>query len=301
MIKKNKRSPLFYVGDKFKLMEQFINLFPKGINNFYEPFVGGGSVFLNIEAKKYYLNDIDKHLINIHKFLKENSKNSKGFFEEVEKITTEYGLSKSYQEDIIPIALKKKWKKTYFARFNKDGYEKLRECVNNNKKNDPLILYVLLIYGFNRMLRFNGGGRFNLPVGNVDFNKNVVNALNDYFDFVRNKKIIFSSSDFRKFFIGKKYYESDFVYLDPPYLITASEYNKFWDQKSEIGLLKLIDKLSAKKVKFALSNVTHYKGNKNNLLIEWMKKYKTHKITSNYINYHNNSKKDIKEVLITNY
>lgn len=301
MNKKIKRSPLFYVGDKYKLMEQYINLFPSGISNFYEPFVGGGSVFLNIEAKKYYLNDIDKHLINIHKFLKENSKNPKEFFEEVEKITTAYGLSKSYQEDIIPSALKKQWKKTYFARFNKGGYEKLRECVNNNKKNDPLILYVLLIYGFNRMLRFNGGGRFNLPVGNVDFNKNVVNALNDYFDFVRNKKIIFSSNDFRKFFIGKKYHESDFVYLDPPYLITASEYNKFWDQKSEIDLLKLIDRLNTKKVKFALSNVTHYKGNRNNLLIEWMKKYKTHKITSNYINYHNNSKKDIKEVLITNY
>jgi DNA adenine methylase len=34
------------------------------------------------------------------------------------------------------------------------------------------------------MLRFNGGGKFNLPVGNVDFNKNVINALNGYFNFV---------------------------------------------------------------------------------------------------------------------
>ncbi len=37
------------------------------------------------------------------------------------------------------------------------------------------------------------------------------------------------------------------------------------------------------------------------LLLEWMKKYKAHKIESNYINYHNNRKKIIKEVLITNY
>jgi DNA adenine methylase len=38
------------------------------------------------------------------------------------------------------------------------------------------------------MLRFNGDGKFNLPVGNVDFNKNVVNALSGYYDFVQDKK-----------------------------------------------------------------------------------------------------------------
>jgi DNA adenine methylase len=282
-------------------MKQLVNLFPKGINNFYEPFVGGGTVFLNIEAKKYYLNDIDKHLINIHKLLIKNSKNPAQFYKNVEKIIYKYKLSRSYKEDIIPVALKKEWKKTYFARFNKEGYEKLRTCVNNYKQNDPLILYILLIYGFNRMLRFNGGGKFNLPVGNVDFNKNVVNALNEYFDFVDDKKISITSKDFKKFFSDKKYLKNDFVYLDPPYLITASEYNKFWDQKSESDMLNLIDNLDKKGVKFALSNVTHYNGSKNDLLIEWMKKYKTHKIESNYISYHNNGKKKIKEVLITNY
>ena len=300
MNNKIQRSPLFYVGDKYKLMEQLISLFPKKINNFYEPFVGGGTVFLNIKANKYYLNDIDENLISIHKFLLENLYDPNKFFKSVEKITRKYKLSRSYKEDIIPVSLKKEYKKTYFARFNKEGYEKLRECVNNNKKNDPLILYILLIYGFNRMLRFNGGGRFNLPVGNVDFNKNVISALNNYFDFVRGKKITFSSRDFRDFLSEKKYSKNDFVYLDPPYLIAASEYNKFWNQKSEIDLLNFIDGLNRKGVRFALSNVTHYNGSRNDLLMRWMEKYKTHKIKSNYINYHNNTKKKIKEVLVTN-
>jgi len=301
MISKIQRSPLFYVGDKNKLMKQLSNLFPQEINNFYEPFVGGGTVFLNIKAKKYHLNDVDKNLINIHNFLIRNSGDPSQFFNNIEKIIYKYNLSRSYKEDIIPDSLKKKWKKTYFARFNKDGYNKLRECVNNNKKNDPLILYILLIYGFNRMLRFNGGGRFNLPVGNVDFNKNVINALNYYFDYVQDKKIKLTSKDFRKFISEKKYFKNDFVYLDPPYLITASEYNKFWDQKSEIDLINLIDTLNKKGVRFALSNVTHYSGCKNDLLIKWMKKYKIHKIKSNYISYHNNRKKKIKEVLVINY
>ena len=301
MQNKIKRSPLFSVGDKYKLMKQLVGLFPKEVSNFYEPFVGGGTVFLNINANKYYLNDNDKNLINIHQFLIDNSNNPDLFFKNVEKIIKRYHLSRSYKKDIIPASLKKEWKKTYFARFNKEGYEKLRVCVNKNIKNDPLILYILLIYGFNRMLRFNGGGKFNLPVGNVDFNKNVVNALNGYFDFNRGKKIALSSKDFRTYFVGRKYGKNDFVYLDPPYLITASEYNKRWDHEAEADLLKTIDDLDKKGVKFALSNVTHYNGSKNDLLINWMKKYKTHKIESNYISYHNNGKKQIKEVLITNY
>lgn len=301
MNSKIKRSPLFYVGDKYKLMKQLINLFPKEIDDFYEPFVGGGTVFLNITAKKYYLNDIDKNLIDIHRFLIKSSKNPSKFFNDVEKIIYKHNLSRSFKEDVIPDSLKKEWKKTYFARFNKSGYEKLRECVNKNTTNDPLILYILLIYGFNRMLRFNGGGRFNLPVGNVDFNKNVVNALNNYFDFVQNKKILISSKDFKDYFSKKDFSKKDFVYLDPPYLISASEYNKFWDEISELDLLRLIDGLDEKGVRFALSNVTHYNGSKNDLLIKWMKKYKVHKIKSNYINYHNNKQKKINEVLVTNY
>ncbi len=301
MNSKIKRSPLFYVGDKYKIMKQIKNLFPKEINNFYEPFVGGGTVFLNIEARKYHLNDINKNLINIHKFLVKSSNNPSEFFRSVEKIIYKYKLSRSYKEDIISDLLKKKWKKTYFARFNKEGYEKLRGNINKNKKKHPLILYVLLIYGFNRMLRFNSEGKFNLPVGNVDFNKNVVNALNSYFDFVRGKKISFTPKDFGKFVSEKEYFKDDFVYLDPPYLITASEYTKFWNQKFESDLLSMIDNLNKKGVKFALSNVTHYHGNKNDLLINWIKKYKVHNIKSNYINYHDNKKKKIQEVVVTNY
>jgi len=298
---KIKRSPLFYVGDKYKLMNQLIDLFPAEVDSFYEPFVGGGTVFLNVNANKYYLNDIDKNLVSIHKFLIKSSKDRRQFFKDVEKIIKKYNLSRSYKEDIVPASLKKQWKKTYFARFNKEGYEKLRTRVNKDIKNDPLILYILLIYGFNRMLRFNGGGKFNLPVGNVDFNKNVVNALNAYFDFVQSKKIVFTSKDFRSYFSNKKFSKNDFVYLDPPYLITASEYNKLWNEQSEKDLLDLIVGLDKRGVRFALSNVTHYNGSKNDLLINWMKKYKVHKIRSNYINYHHNGKKQIKEVLITNY
>ena len=77
---KNFRSPLFYIGDKFKLLDQLKDRFPKKINNFIkfiEPFIGGGSVFLNIHASNYLLNDRDKHLIGLHKHLIKSSKSPK--------------------------------------------------------------------------------------------------------------------------------------------------------------------------------------------------------------------------------
>lgn len=298
---KMRRSPLYYVGDKCRLMTQLSAKFPASIRNFYEPFVGGGSVFMNVDAEKYFVNDVDRHLINIHKYLASCAGDPARFFAAVDNLVRKHGLSRSYSEDVVPAELKAQYKKTYYAKFNKAGYEKLRERVNGGQKNDPLILYILLIYGFNRMLRFNGAGEFNLPVGNVDFNTNVVNALNDYFAFVKGRAIKFTAKDFRRFFERIEFGADDFVYLDPPYIIAASEYNKLWNEQAEADLLALMDGLHDAGVKFALSNVTHYNGAENRKLIRWMRKYAVHEVRSNYINYHDNSRKRIREVLVVNY
>ena len=81
--KKTYRSPLFYVGDKYKLYPRISKYFPKTINRFIEPFTGGGSVFLNVTANEYLLNDIDPNVIKIHNFLIEQSKNPVVFFDDV--------------------------------------------------------------------------------------------------------------------------------------------------------------------------------------------------------------------------
>ena len=301
MKKTTLRSPLFYVGDKYKLIEEIGAYFPDTIERFIEPFVGGGSVFMNTTAKQYCLNDIDCYIIKLHKYLSKASNNEIIFFHNIEKIIKKYGLSYSYKEDIIPLELKQQYKKTYFAKYNKVAYEKMRMDFNNSKEEDIATLYLLLIYGFNRMLRFNKKGLFNLPVGNVDFNSNVVIALKNYFQEIKNKQPIWYNLDYKSFLKEIAPTNNDFIYLDPPYLITSSEYNKLWSNNDEIELLKLLDGLNEKIIKFAISNVTHYKDKENNIFIDWAKKYKTHPIKSNYISYHDNSIKQFNEVLITNY
>ena len=233
------RSPFFYVGDKYKLMSQLKKLFPTDIDNYYEPFVGGGSSFLNTEAKKFYLNDVNKNIIKLHCYLYDFKKNREKFFEILFKTIEEYGLSCSFLGKTVPDELKKEFVKTYYSRYNKENYLKMREDYNKDKKNLKL-LYLLLIYGFNHMIRFNLKGDFNLPVGNVDFNQNVFVALNNYFDFSKKNNLKFFNQDYKEFLNSHSFKRGDFIYFDPPYLISNSEYNKMWSEKDERKLYQIL-------------------------------------------------------------
>ena len=71
-----------------------------------------------------------------------------------------------------------------------------------------------------------------------------------------------------------------------------------------VKLFNILDELNNKGVKFALSNVIKHKGNENQSLINWMKKYNVHYLDFNYknSNYHSkNTDRETVEVLITNY
>lgn len=296
------RSPFFYVGDKYKLMGQLVELFPPNIETYLDAFAGGGSSFLNVGARKYLVNDIDKNLITLHKELSSYANNRDVLFNKIYKIIDDYGLTCSYNGKTTTKQLKIDYPKTYFAKFNKEAYVKLRVDFNNESNMEMLKLYILLIYGFNHMLRFNSSGKFNLPVGNVDFNKNVADALNNYLDFIEDNKVIFSSDDYVSFINKKNLDKNDFVYFDPPYLISASEYNKLWSDVRETELYNLLDELDEKGVKFGLSNMLEHKGKKNILLEKWSSRYTVHPIKSNYISFNDNSvKMASREVYVTNY
>ena len=206
------RSPFFYVGDKYKLMAQIERLFPDDINTFIEPFLGGGSVFLNTNANRYIVNDLEANIVDLHKLFYSYKDNKEIFIEELIDIIKDYNLSCSFIGITAPEELKKKYVKTYYAKYNKDGYWKMRDSYNNS--NDVKLLYLLLIYGFNHMIRFNNNGKFNLPVGNVDFNNNVYTAINNYMDFISQKNIEYYNMDYRRFISDLEIEKDDFIYLD---------------------------------------------------------------------------------------
>ena len=295
------RSPLFYVGDKYKLVRERRTHFPSHIGRLIEPFVGGGSVMMNVNADSFLLNDINKYVIDLHRMLCSYVGREQEFYTNLFGIIDKYGFSLSYRENTVSKELKEAHPKTYFAQHNKEAYHQLKHDFIEGGQQNCLQLYILLIYGFNRMLRFNGKGIFNLPVGNVDYNKNTHDALEDYFRLLVKKNVIWHNEDYRFFLKNIDYHNDDLVYLDPPYLITFSEYNKLWNDVTEHELLVLLDDMNAQGIRFAISNVTHYRGRTNTLFLEWSKKYQSHPIKSNYISFNDNSIKQFSEVLVTNY
>lgn len=295
------RSPFFYVGDKYKLMPQLKQLMPKKIEQYIEPFVGGGSSFLNSKGTSYMLNDVDSYVVELHRQIGSYTGKSEELFDALFEIIDFYGLSCSYRGICVPEDMKKKYVKTYYSKYNRDAYIRMRKDFNANK-NDFLRLYLLLIYGFNHMIRFNGKGDFNLPVGNVDFNNNVYQALNNYLDFVGEHEIEFFNMDYISFLERIRFEKNSYVFLDPPYLISMSEYNKLWNDKKEDELCEYLDSLNERGIKFGITNLITHKGKVNQRFLEWSKKYCAYDVKSNYISFNDNTiKADSQEVFVTNY
>lgn len=299
--KKTIRSPFFYVGDKYKLMPQLKQLMPKDIEQYIEPFVGGGSSFLNSKGTSYMLNDVDSYVVELHRQIGSYTGKAEKLFEELFDIIDFYGLSCSYRGICVPEEMKKKYVKTYYSKYNKDAYIRMRKDFNE-RKDDFLRLYLLLIYGFNHMIRFNDKGDFNLPVGNVDFNNNVYQALNNYLKFVGEHEIEFFNMDYISFLEKIKFENNSYVFLDPPYLISMSEYNKLWNDKKEDELCEYLDLLNDRGIKFGITNLITHKGKVNRRFLDWSKKYCAYDVKSNYISFNDNTiKADSQEVFVTNY
>ena len=273
------------MGSKRKLLSQILPLFPAKIGTFVDLFCGGCTVGLNVDASKVIFNDNLIYIIELYKTFCKLSKEQ--VLEHIESRIKEFSLSKTNQE----------------------GYLSVRKLYN--EKRNPLDLFVLLCYSFTNQIRFNNKHEFNQAFGmNAShFSEHQKNNLGHFIDALHSKNCIFSALDFDKADLSKLT-ENDFVYCDPPYLITCGSYNDGkrgftgWDDKLELKLYKILGSLNERHIKFAFSNVMEHKGKENTLLRNWIveRKYKVCELEMQYsINRKGTGTVHSKEVLIINY
>lgn len=308
-MKKYIKSPINYTGNKYRLLEQFESYLPRKTKKFVDLFCGGATVGFNVDAEEIILIDNNPRVINLLSTLAENDIDK--IIETIEEIIKKYNLSYS---------LKKTYKyyrelgyvegNNGLKKYNINGYKKLKEDYNNLKKKDTfkanIMLYVLMVYGFNNDLRFNHEGKFNLPIGKTDFNKNNYEKLIEFNKRAQNINYKFVLGDFREKKIQELILNADYLYCDPPYLITTAVYNENggWTKNEEKALLELLDKVNSKNIPFALSNVLKKEGKINELLNDWIEKnnFEKHKIEYHYRSSSYNKKNrnaNEEEVLIT--
>lgn len=279
------KSPLNYVGGKYKLLPQIIPLFPSDIELFVDLFSGGANVGINVKAKNYWFNDMNNKVNEMFRYFLTQDPDK--LINDIDEIISKWNLSKTNQEA--------------FLLF--------RDYYNSNPS--PLYLYVLIAYSYNYQIRFNNSMKYNNPFGK-NRSQFTTKMRSNLFKFVKRLNEInptFTDYLFEDLDLSDLK-ANDFVYLDPPYLITKASYNDGnrgftnWDEGQELKMYELLNQLTHKNIRWAMSNVLENKDKKHTLLENFIENegVEVHILNYNYNNSSYNSKSmGSKEVLITNY
>lgn len=119
-------------GGKEKELEYILPNVPK-FNRFFEPFVGGGSVFMAIKAKEHFINDLSSELISLYKNI---ATTNKDFFRYVEMIDASWKKAATFfdaNKRLVDIYIKYRKEK-----ISKDDLKAYIHGFCIKKKNDIL-------------------------------------------------------------------------------------------------------------------------------------------------------------------
>lgn len=300
---------LKWVGGKTQILENIYDKFPNKIDNYYEPFIGGGSVFLKliekcekkeITVKNFYLNDKNQNLINLYINIKNNINN---LIDELEILKNNYNNVKSikyeprhkckFNEDDTYNTIKEKGK-LYVYYFYRYQYNQLE--IDNTLKS---ALFLFLNKTCFRGLYREGNNKFNVPFGNYEnpniFNKEYLLKLNKLFT---KYNLNFSHENFNE--IKFNFNKNNFIFLDPPYYpinnTSFVDYQKsgFTDKEND-DLLSICNNFNDKKIKFI-----HCNSNSPYNLTNYEKYNIEHILCKRKINSKNPKSTEL-ELIITNF
>ncbi len=253
---------LKWVGGKTQIIQDVLSLFPSEINNYYEPFLGGGSVLLAflsyvksgrvVVKGKIYASDLNSNLISLYKNVQLQPDE---LIAEVSKLTNEFN-------SITGDQVNRKASNIEEARSSPESYYFwIRSKFNSlsiKEKETPSASAMLLFMNktcFRGVYR-EGPKGFNVPFGNYK-NPSVIDEahIREVSELI--KDVVFKTCPFSDALKSVK--SDDFVYLDPPY---APETNTSFVGYTADGfgldshklLFKLCNDMTTQNVKFLLSN-----------------------------------------------
>ena len=271
---KDKTYPIVkWVGGKRQLMFELIKNMPKTYNRYFEPFIGGGALFFELQPENGYISDLNEELINLYSVVRDNV----------------YALIDDLRKHDVS--------KEYFIKIrNLDRTNKYTNLSDVEKASRFIYLNRTC---FNGMYRVNSLGQFNVPFGNYK-NPRIVDTENLINCSKLLQKTEMLCSDFTE--ILNKVKKGDFVYLDPPYvpLNETSSFTSYtkdgFDIDMQFKLRDVCNELDTMGVMFMLSN------SDTELVNEMYSNYAIKKVyASRAINANANGRGKITEVLVRNY
>lgn len=270
------KSPLNYTGNKYRILPQILPYFPEKIDTLVDMFCGGATVGSNVSCENVIFIDKCQQLIDLLHYLSISDFNI--LLNSLERLINKYGFSYSakYTYSFYKNQLIEGNTNNGLKEYNSEQYYQLRADYNalldKGSESANQMLYLLMVYAFNNDLRFAKNGDFNLPAGKTDLNSSNIKKLKEYINRMSNINTTFICADFDS--VEARYYVNlaDFIYLDPPYLITNACYNESnnWNQHEENRLLNQLTNYLEEGKKFALSNVLSKQNSVNQPLSEWI-------------------------------
>lgn len=268
-----------WAGGKSQSLKIIKEMLPIGWINYYEPFLGGGAVLLDLletTNTTAIVNDINPELINMYLHIRDN-------VEEVIKCLTI--MDEIHERSLEP----------------KDYYYKVRKGFNKNLGSNDTEQAARLIYlnkhCFNGLYRVNSKGEFNVP-----FNGKLTGRSFDP-DHLREistklKLVEFKCGDFAAAVANAR--SGDFIFFDSPYApLTPTSFTDYtkegFSYEDHVRLADLFKELTASGVKCMLTN------HDTDLIRDLYKDFTITEVeVSRNIN-RNGSDRKGKEVIITNY
>ena len=270
----NKTYPIVkWVGGKRQLMFELLKNMPANYNRYFEPFIGGGALFFELQPENAYISDMNEELINLYSVVRDDVD---GLIEDLEK----HEVSKEYFLNIRNI----------------DRTEMFSKLSNIERASRFIYLNRTC---FNGVYRVNYQGQINVPFGNYS-NPRIIdeNNLKNCSELLKNTEI--KVADFSE--ILTKVQKGDFVYFDPPYvpLNDTSSFTSYtkagFDIDMQFKLRDVCDELDSMGVKFMLSN------SDTKLVNELYSNYEIKKVfATRAVNANADGRGKITEVLVRNY
>jgi DNA adenine methylase len=255
---------LKWVGGKTQILDNVLELFPKEMKSYHEPFLGGGSVLLGLlsyiragtikltDGGKLYASDLNSNLIGLYKNIQSNPDS---LIREVKKLIDEFSKCKGEE-------VNRKAKTLEDAMTSPESYYFwIRSQFNSLSKEErttPVASAMLLFMNktcFRGVYR-EGPNGFNVPYGNYK-NPTILdeNHIREVSELI--KHVVFKCQSFEDSLKGVN--AGDFVYLDPPY--APEESTSFvsytadgFPIEAHKNLFKLCNELKQKNVRLLMSN-----------------------------------------------
>lgn len=252
---------LKWVGGKTQLLNNVLALFPNPVSrDYYEPFLGGGSVLLGFLTQvqqgervfhgTVYASDINPSLIALYKHVQTNVD---GLLQELQALATEFQALKGTTKIHAPKTLEE-------AKTSQESYFYWIRAQFNALPDQTTLQAAAMMLFLNKTC-FRGVYRegphgFNVPYGHYK-NPTLVDADNLHAVSALIQPVVFRCECFSQCL--PRLQSGDFVYFDPPYVPEKdgsfdSYVAKGFPDHFHKQLFEFCQTLRAKKILFVLSN-----------------------------------------------